>query len=134
MPSVAYKHVFCFFFFFCINDLQEIQGLTSIIARKQIHVKNIKKYREYFQIEEDGLILCKKNKRGFAEHRIPMESKLAMEISSVKTLELIQNGHGNFQVQNLQEVIQTTIEIGMVNISMQISENDGANFQRKNFG
>ena len=57
-----------------------------------------------------------------------------MEISSVKTLELIQNRHGNFQVQNLRGVIQTTIEISMVNISIQLSENDGGNFQRKNFG
>ena len=75
-----------------------------------------------------------KNKRGFAEHRIPMQRKLAMEISSVKTLELIQNGHGNFPVQNLRGVIQTTIEISVVNISIQLSENDGGNFQRKNFG
>ena len=65
--------------------LQEIQGLTSIIARKKkIHVNNVKKYRKYFQIEEDGLILSKKNKCRFAEHRIPMQRKLAIEISSVK--------------------------------------------------
>ena len=41
-------------------DLQEIQRLTSIIARKKIHIKNVKKYQKYFQIEEDGLILYKK--------------------------------------------------------------------------
>ena len=86
-----------------------------------------------------------------------MQRKLAMEISSVKTLELIQNGHwnfhslttvllrspitqmiffnqGNFQVQNLRKVIQTTMEISKGNISMQLIENDGGNFQRKNFG
>ena len=53
-----------------------------------------------------------------------MQRKLAMEISSVKTLELIQNGHGNFQVQKLGEVIQTTMEISKVNIWMQLIEND----------
>ena len=95
------------------------------MPEKKIHVKSVKKYRKYFQIEEDGLILCKKNKRGFAEHRIPMQRKLAMEISSVKTLELIQNSHGNFQVQNLRE-------ISMVNISMHLIENDDGNFQRQN--
>ena len=63
-----------------------------------------------------------------------MQRELAMEISSVKTLELIQNGHGNFQVQNLREVIQTSIEISMVNISMQLIENDDGNFQCQNFG
>ena len=57
-----------------------------------------------------------------------------MESSSVKTLELIQNGHGNFQVQKLRGVIQTTMEISKVNISSQLIENDGGNFQRKNFG
>ena len=56
---------------------------------------------------------------------------MAMEIS-----------HGNFQVQNLRGVIQTTIEISMVNISIQLSENDGVktlvdtnddgNFHRQN--
>ena len=56
-----------------------------------------------------------------------MQRKLAMEISSVKILELIQNGHENFQVQNLREVIQTTIEISMVNISMHLIENDDGN-------
>ena len=55
-----------------------------------------------------------------------------MESSSVKTLELIQNGHGNFQ--KLRGVIQTTMEISKVNISSQLIENDGGNFQRKNFG
>ena len=59
-----------------------------------------------------------------------MQRKLAMEISSVKTLELIQNSHGNFQVQNLRE-IQTTIEISMINILMQLIENDDGNFQRQ---
>ena len=63
-----------------------------------------------------------------------MQQKLAMEISSLKTLELIQNGYGNFQLQKLREVIQTTMEISKVNISMQLIENDGGNFQRKNFG
>ena len=48
-----------------------------------------------------------------------MQRKLAMEISNVMTLELIQNGHGNFKVQNLREVIQTTMEISKVNISVQ---------------
>ena len=100
-------------------DLQEF-NIQLLPQKEKIHVKNIKKYRKYFQIEEDGLILWEKNKRGFAEHHIPMQRKLAMEISSVKTLELIQNGHGNFQVQNLREVIQTTIEVSMVNISMQL--------------
>ena len=57
-----------------------------------------------------------------------MKHKLAMVISSVKTLELIQNDHGNFQVQNLREVIQTTIKISMVNILMQLRENEGGNF------
>ena len=47
--------------FFCINGFARNSGLTTIIARKKkIHVKNIKKYRKYFQIEEDGLILCTK--------------------------------------------------------------------------
>ena len=54
--------------------------------------------------------MLKKSKRGFSEHRTLMQWKLAMEISSIKTLELIQNGHGNFQVQKLREVIQTTME------------------------
>ena len=114
--------------------LQEIQGFTSFIARKKIHVKNVKNYREYFQIEQDDLIFCKKNKHQFAEHCIPMQRKLAMEISNVITLELIQNGHANFKVQNLREVIQTTMEISKVNISVQLIENDYGNFQRQNFG
>ena len=63
-----------------------------------------------------------KNKRQFAKHRIPMQRKLAMEISNVMTLELIQNGH--FKVQNLREVIQTTMEISKVNISVQLIENE----------
>ena len=49
-------------------------------------------------------------------------------------MELIQNGYGNFQLQKLREVIQTTMEISKVNISMRLIENDGGNFQRKNFG
>ena len=104
--------------------LQEIQGFTSFIAKQKIYVKNVKKYRKYFQIEQDELIFCKKNKRQFAEHRIPMQRKLVMEISNVMTLELIQNGHGNFKVQNWREVIQTTVEISKVNISVQLIEND----------
>ena len=75
-----------------------------------------------------------KNKRRFAEHHIPMRRKLAMEISSGKTLELIQNDRGNFQVQNLREVIQTTMETSKVNVSVQLIENDDGNFQRQNFG
>ena len=94
------------------------------MPEKKSHVKNVKKYRKYFQNEEDGLILCKKkNKLAFSEHRTPMQRKLAMEISSVKSLELIQNGHGNFLVQKLRRVIQT-MEISKVNISMQLIDND----------
>ena len=36
--------------------LQEIQGFTSFIARKKNHVKNVKKYRKYFQTEQVELI------------------------------------------------------------------------------
>ena len=82
----------------------------------------MKKYRKYFQIEQVELIFLWKNKRQFAEHRIPMQCKLAMEISNVMILELIQNGHG--KVQNLREVIQTTMEISKVNLSVQLIEND----------
>ena len=63
-----------------------------------------------------------------------MQCKLAMEISNVMTLELIQNGHGNFKVQNLREVMQTNMEISKVNLSVQLIENDKGNFQRQNFG
>ena len=55
--------------------LQEIQGFISFIATNKINVKNMKKHRKYFQIEEDGLSFCLReaNKRRFAEHRIPMQ-------------------------------------------------------------
>ena len=56
-----------------------------------------------------------------------------MEISSVKTLELIQNDHENFQLHNLRDVIETTMEISKVNISVKLIENDDGNFQRQNF-
>ena len=93
----------------------------------------MKKHRKYFQIDEDGLIFCLReaNKRRFAEHRIPTQRKLAMEISSINTLELIQNDHGHFQLQNLREVIQTTMEISKVNISLQLIENGDGNFQHQ---
>ena len=51
-----------------------------------------------------------------------------------QNLELIQNDHGNFQLQNLREVIKTTMEISKVNISVQLIENDDGIFQRQNFG
>ena len=81
--------------------LQEIQGFISFItgkyfmSRRNIEIK-------YFQIEEDELILClrEENKHRFTDYRIPMQHKLAMEISSVKTVLSIQNDHGNFQRQN----------------------------------
>ena len=60
--------------------LQEIQGLFHLLPEKKIHVKNVKKHRKYFQIEEDELIFCLRdaNKRRFAEHRITKRRKLAM--------------------------------------------------------
>ena len=51
-----------------------------------------------------------------------------------QNLELIQNDHWNFQLQNLREVIQTTMEISKVNISVQLIENDDGIFRRQNFG
>ena len=76
MASFAYKHVF----FFAQMTLQEIQGLFHLLPEKKILVKNVKKHRKYFQMEEDGLIFCLRdaNKRRFAEQRITKRRKLAM--------------------------------------------------------
>ena len=122
--------------FFCINDFARNSGIISFIARKKkIHVKNVKKHRKYFQIEEDGLIFCLRdaNQRRFAEHRIT-ETQIGDVNFQRQNLELIQNNHGNFQLQNLREVIQTTMEITKVNISVQLIKIDDGIFQRQNFG
>ena len=123
-------------FFFCTNDFARNSGIISFIARKKILVKNVKKHRKYFQIEEDGLIFCLRdaNKRRFAEQRITKRRKVGNVNFQRQNLELIQNDHGNFQLQNLREVIQTTMEISKVNISVQLIENDDGIFRRQNFG
>ena len=151
MGSFAYKHVF---FFFRIDDFARNSGVYFIYCRKKIHVKNVKKHRKYFQIEEDGLIFCLRetNKHRFTEHRIPMQHKLAMEISNVKT--------GNFQCQHFSAInrkwrrkfptsklwsIQMKkfpkVESG-VNLKwpwkfptskLWVMQNDNGNFQRKHF-
>ena len=39
---------------------KKFKALHHLLPGKKIHVKNVKKYRKYFQIEQDEFIFCKK--------------------------------------------------------------------------
>ena len=41
---------------FCLNDFARNSGVYFTYCQKKNYVKNVKKHRKYFQIEEHGLI------------------------------------------------------------------------------